>query len=199
MAMFFRNCTCCTCRSEGSSTVQVLAHHLGPEHRGLVHRRRAQDRFVRDRATEPRRALSYRVPVVYGAAIFQRSTRRSPAWCSGRRPRPVPAPRAGLAGPTDRPRVGDGNCVEDVEVIRAFRGHDQVGGGAGGWLGGGHGAEHGNGAVDGSSSKTPGLGAALLLREQPAALYPISRPPSVSRMGPLEVGVGHCEQRVCRE
>ena len=25
---------------------------------------------MRDRATEPRRALSYRVPVVYGAAIF---------------------------------------------------------------------------------------------------------------------------------
>ena len=29
-----------------------------------------QDRLVRDRANEPRRALSYRVPVVYGAAIF---------------------------------------------------------------------------------------------------------------------------------
>ena len=25
---------------------------------------------MRDRATEPRRALSYRVPVLYGAAIF---------------------------------------------------------------------------------------------------------------------------------
>ena len=38
--------------------------------RGRVHRHRGQDRFVRDRVTEPRRALSYRVPVVYGAAIF---------------------------------------------------------------------------------------------------------------------------------
>jgi hypothetical protein len=37
---------------------------------GLVHRQGGQDRFVRDRATEPRRALRYRVPVVYGAAIF---------------------------------------------------------------------------------------------------------------------------------
>ena len=35
-----------------------------------VRRQRGQDRFVRDRATEPRRALSYRVPVLYGAAIF---------------------------------------------------------------------------------------------------------------------------------
>jgi len=32
--------------------------------------------------------------------------------------------------------------VEGVEVRRAFLRHDQVGGGAAGWLGGGHGAEH---------------------------------------------------------
>ena len=64
---------------------------------GGVHRQRGQDRFVRDRATEPRRALSYRVPVVYGAAIlsvhskiasvmFGSSTEASaryPSWLSG--------------------------------------------------------------------------------------------------------------------
>jgi hypothetical protein len=148
-------------RQRGNGFVErrdVLAHHLGPEHRVRVHHQRRQDRFVRDRVTEPRRALSYRVPVVYGAAIFsaplqdrQRGVRvvDSPA---------QPAQSAGAGLRLIVPRVGDGDWVEGVEVIRAFLGHDQVGGGAGGWLGGGHGAEHGNGAVDGSSSKDAGAG-----------------------------------------
>lgn len=132
-------------RQRGNGFVErrdVLAHHLGPEHRGRVHRQRGQDRFVRDRATEPRRALSYRVPVVHGAAIFsapledrQRGVR---VVDGGQRPLPELVEQSRLIVP----RVGDGDWVEGVEVIRVSLGHDQVDGGAGGWLGGGHGAMH---------------------------------------------------------
>ena len=120
----------------------VLAHHLGTEHRGGVHRQRGQDRFVRDCVTEPRRALSYRVPVVYGAAIFSAplEDRQRGVWVVDRGQRPLP--ELVEQGRLIVPRVGDGDWVEGVEVIRAFLGHDQVGGGAGGWLGGGHSWEH---------------------------------------------------------
>ena len=97
---------------------------------------------MRDRANEPRRALSYRVPVVYGAAIFsapledrQRGVR---VVDGGQRPLPELVEQSRLIVP----RVGDGDWVEGVEVIRVSLGHDQVDGGAGGWLGGGHGAMH---------------------------------------------------------
>ena len=74
---------------------------------------------------------------------LQRSTRRSPSVVvrvvdRGQRPLPELVEQSRLI----LPRVGDGDWVEGVEVIRAFLGHDQVGGGTGGWLGGGHGAEH---------------------------------------------------------
>ena len=122
---------------------------------------------MRDRANEPRRALSYRVAVVYGAAIFsapledrQRGVRfvdQASARCL-----------SWLRGRLIVPRVGDGDWVEGVEGIRAFLGHDQVGGGAGGWLGGGHGAEH-----CGPVERQRGV----LTQGTPAALYPVPEPP----------------------
>lgn len=94
-----------------------------------VHRQRGQDRFVRDRATEPPRALRYRVPVVYGAAIFSAPLEdrecRVRVVDRGQRPLPELVEQSRLI----LPRVGDGDWVEGVEVIRAFLGHDQVGGG----------------------------------------------------------------------
>ena len=97
---------------------------------------------MRDRVTEPRRALSYRAPVVYGAAILSAPLegRQRGVQVVDRGQRPLP--ELVEQGRLIVPRVGDGDWVEGVEVIRAFLGPDQVGGGAGGWLGGGHGAEH---------------------------------------------------------
>ncbi|MFZ1116530.1 MAG: hypothetical protein WAN44_11975 [Propionibacteriaceae bacterium] len=84
---------------------------------------------MRDRATEPPRALRYRVPVVYGAAIFSAPLEdrecRVRVVDRGQRPLPELVEQSRLI----LPRVGDGDWVEGVEVIRAFLGHDQVGGG----------------------------------------------------------------------
>ena len=84
---------------------------------------------MRDRATEPPRALRYRVPVVYGAAIFsaplEDRERGVRVVDRGQRPLPELVEQSRLI----LPRVGDGDWVESVEVIRAFLGHDQVGGG----------------------------------------------------------------------
>jgi hypothetical protein len=78
---------------------------------------RAQDRFVRHRVTdaEPSATASQSST----AQLIQRSTRRSPAWCSGRRPRPAPVPEL-VEQATYRCRVGDGDWVDGVEVVRAF-------------------------------------------------------------------------------
>ena len=71
--------------------------------------------------------MLYRVPVVYGASIFQRSTRDRRrgvrVFDRGKRARPELVSRGRLIVP----RVGDRDWVEGVEVIRAFLGHDQVG------------------------------------------------------------------------